>query len=53
MRTIETRQAALLAIIILLGAGIIGGNLHRELIALVWPFIESFWDTFIGIEVWA
>lgn len=51
--TIETRQAALLASFILLAAGVIGGNLHKVVIGWAWPYIEGFWDTFIGIQVWA
>jgi hypothetical protein len=53
MNTIETRQAALLATILVIGAGIIAGDLHKVIIGWAWPHLEAFWDTFIGIQVWA
>lgn len=52
MTTIQTRQAALLAIIIVLGVGVIAGNLHQVIIGAVWPYITAFWDTHIGLELW-
>jgi hypothetical protein len=52
MNTLQTRHAALLALLIVGGLAFLVGDLHRVIIRAVWPFIETFWDTYIGLELW-
>ncbi len=48
MSTIETRRAALVATLMVLGVAVLAGDLHRTIIRWAWPFVTMFWDTYIA-----
>ena len=48
MNTIETRRAALVATLMVLGIAVLAGDLHRTIIRWAWPLWLGFWDTYIA-----
>ena len=49
MSTIQTRQAALIAVLMIAGIAFFVGDLHKEILKVLWPLLEAFWDTHIRI----
>jgi hypothetical protein len=50
--TISTKDAALAGTGIVLGIGILAGDLHKLVIGAVWPYLVMFWD-YLGFGVGA
>lgn len=48
MNTIETRRAALVATIMVLGIAMLAGDLHRTIIRWAWNLMTLFVDTYIA-----
>jgi hypothetical protein len=42
--TIQTRQAALIGTLMILGIGALVGDLHKIVIGAVWPYLVMVWD---------
>ena len=45
----NTKDAVLFALLIILGAAVFIGDLHKIILRAVWPYLVTFYDTFIGI----
>ncbi len=46
--TTTTRQAITIAVLMIGGIAFLVSDLHRIIIAAVWPYLESFWATNIA-----
>jgi hypothetical protein len=44
----QTRQAALIAVIMVLGIAFLVGDLHKVILQAVWPYFELFYDRYFG-----
>lgn len=42
--TTTTRQSIFITVCMIAGIAFLVGDLHRTIIAAVWPFIEAFWN---------
>lgn len=47
--TTTTRQAILATVLIIGGIAFLVGDLHRIILSAVWPYMVSFWDTYIQL----
>jgi hypothetical protein len=45
----NTKDAVLFGLLIILGAAVFIGDLHKIILRAVWPYLVTFYDTFIGI----
>lgn len=46
------KDAALFALLVIFGAAVFIGDLHKIILGAVWPHLKAFWDTYIGLEIW-